>query len=384
MFSYIVLSSILALVGGMFYFAILKKYLQVLHAKYALMSIIALSLLIPFTVPNIPTFADSLEAQYLFDYYKYDKWNVVDIKDPKLLDCYNKANSSGEVCNCEMVQKTEILAYKPHGAYNIIYWSRQPVIYAFLLIFALMLLDLGLKLAFLVYLALASKKEKHSLVGTNFYILYTTARQNLPISSFTLFRHYIICPPLFEQFTAEEQEAILLHEIAHLQQHDTWQQVGLNIARIFWWMMPMYYFFKKELKHLNEFVADEFAVEKMGNTKKYATILLKAKECQLNLKQASYTLTLTKTKSLLKDRILRLVHSPKNGEHIAQRKSKHLLVSLGAVVGLLWATSMIAAPVLQDQVVAFKQYEILKKESALTGKNTFCKDCLMQKLQKKN
>lgn len=384
MFSYIVLSSILALVGGVFYFAILKKYLQVLYAKYALMAIITLSLIIPFSVPNLPTFADSLESQYLFDYYKYDKWNVVDIKDPKLLDCYNQASTSGEVCNCELVQKTEILAYKPHGAYNIIYWSRQPVIYTFLLLLGLMLLDLGLKLLFLVYLALSSRKEKHNLANTSFYILYTTTKQNLPISSFTLFRHYIICPPLFEQFTAEEQEAILLHEVAHLQQHDTWQQIGLNIAKLFWWMMPMYYFFRRELKQLNEFVADEFAVEKMGNTKKYASILLKAKECQLNLQQASYTLTLTKTKSLLKDRILRLVHRPQNAAQSTVKQSKHLFFSLATAVGLLWTTSIIAAPVLQDQVVAFKQYEVLKKESNKTGKNTFCKDCLIQKLTKKN
>ncbi|MCP4440003.1 MAG: hypothetical protein GY810_13745 [Aureispira sp.] len=383
MFSYIILSSILALVGGIFYFAILKRFLQVLHAKYALMSIIALSLVIPFTVPNLPTFADSVESQHLFDYHAYDKWNVVDIQDPKLLDCYNQAATSGDVCNCEMVQKTEILAYKSHGGYNIIYWSRQPVIYTFLLILGLMILDLGVKLMFLVYLAMSSRKEKYRLADTNFYILYTSNHQKLPISSFTLFRHYIICPPLFEKFTAEEQKAILLHEIAHLQQHDTWQQIGLNIARLFWWMMPMYYFFKKELRSLNEFVADEFAVEKMGNTKKYATILLKAKECQLNLQQASYTLTFAKAKSLFKDRILRLVHRPKHTEGIAPKKSKHLLFALCTAVGLLWATSVLTAPVLQDQVIAFKQYEVLKMESDQTGKSTFCKDCLIQKLTKR-
>ena len=376
MVSYILLSSLLSIIGGAIYFGLLQKRLQVLHAKYALLGIIALSWLIPFMVPNLPNYTAALEDKYLFDYSEYDQWNVVDIEDETLVACYETATNSKDQCHCEVAQQSNVLYYQSNSYYNFIITCKQPVFWFFVGMMLLFLLDLVLKLACLIFLVVKSPSEKRTLAGTTFYMLRPAQKIPLAISSFSLFRHYIIAHPNWEAgFSEAEMEAILLHEVAHLQQHDTWQQILLYTLRLFWWMQPMYYWFKKEFEHLNEYVADDFAARHVGNAKFYAKTLLKAKERQIQ--QERLSLAVCFAQSLFKQRILRLVAD-------APTKNKpSWLLSLALVGIIFWSTSAVALPILQEQDIAIKQYEILQKKNSTTGKYEFCKSCIVEELKGK-
>lgn len=376
MVNYILLSCLLSIIGGAFYFGILQKRLQALQAKYVLLGIITLSWVIPFMVPNLPNYTEALEKEYLFDYHAYDNWNVVDIEDQTLVACYESAENSEEQCHCEVKQQSNVLYYQSNPYYNFILTCKHPFFWFFVTMMLIFLLDFVLKLACLTYLVIQNPSTKRKLGGTTFYILHPKQKMPLAISSFSLWRHYIIAhPDLEKSFSEEEMEAILLHEVAHLQQLDTWQQMLLYIIRIFWWMQPMYYLFKRELEQLNEYVADDFAAQHVGNVKFYAKTLLKAKEQQNQYERLS--LVVCFAQGLFKQRILRLMHAPTTNH-------KPNWTWVLAFVGIIfWSTSMVALPVLQEQDIAIKQYEILQEKNSATGKYEFCKSCIVDELKRK-
>lgn len=373
MAAYILLSSLLSIIGGCFYFCILRNRLQVLQAKYVLLSILLLSWVVPILVPSLPNYTSSLEKKYLFDYKAYNNWNVVDIKDETLLACYEKATTSKQQCECEVQQQANILYYQSNPYYNFIISIKQPIYYFFLLMMGLFLLDFILKIFCLAYLAWTSPKEKRSLQGTSFYILQTQQKLPIAISSFTLWNHYILVETNFEEdFTEQEIEAILLHEVAHLKQKDTWQQMLMYILRIFWWMQPMFYWIKKELDKLNEYVADDFAVKHIGDTKFYAKTLLKAKEQQVQYQQLN--LVMHFAQGLFKQRILRLINEqPKS-------HSSNWVAALAFIGFIFWTTSVATLPTIQAQDIAIQQYEFLQTKNKTTGKTEFCKSCLIEEI----
>lgn len=377
MVHYILLSCLLSMIGGGLYFFVLQKRLQVLQAKYVLLGILILSWMIPIMVPSLPNYTQELGAEYLVDYRNYDAWNVVDIQDENLVACYEDAANSREQCHCEVKQQSDVLYYQSNTYYNFIITCKSPLFWFFVGMMLLFLLDFVLKLACLIYLAQISPREQRTLGGSTFYLL--RPKQNLPlsISSFSLWNHYILLDSHLEaNFSDREMEAILLHEVAHLQQRDTWQQMLLSILKIFWWMQPMYYYIKRELEELNEYVADDFAVQHLGDAKFYARILLKAKEQQTQHNELS--LVACFAQGLFKQRILRLINTP------TPHAKPNWIFSLLLVGVVFWSTSVVALPILQEHDIAIQQYEILQKKNSITGKHEFCKSCIFDELNKEH
>lgn len=364
------------MIGGGLYFGVLQKRLQVLQAKYVLLGILLLSWMIPLMVPSLPNYTQELGEEYLVDYKNYNAWNVVDIQDDNLVACYESATDSKEQCHCEVKQQSNVLYYQSSSYYNFIIACKHPLFCFFVVMMLIFLLDFIFKTACLVYLAQTSPKEYRTLGGTNFYLLRPTQNLPLSISSFSLWKHYILLDANLEaNFSELEMEAILLHEVAHLQQRDTWQQMLLSVLKVFWWMQPMYYLFKRELNELNEYVADDFAVQHIGDAKFYARILLKAKEQQT--KQDALSLVACFAQGLFKQRILRLVSTP-----VSSSKPNWVL-SLLLVAVVFWSTSAVALPLLQEHDIAIQQYEILQEKNSLTGKYEFCKSCILEELKNK-
>ncbi|MFT5647221.1 MAG: beta-lactamase regulating signal transducer with metallopeptidase domain [Aureispira sp.] len=376
MVHYILLSCLLSMIGGGLYFFVLQKRLQVLQAKYVLLGILLLSWMIPIMVPSLPNYTQELGEEYLVDYKSYDAWNVVDIQDDDLVACYESAENSQEQCHCEVQQQSNVLYYQSNSYYNFVITCKNPLFWFFAGMMLLFLMDFVLKLVCLVYLAKTSPREYQTLKGTNFYLLRPTQKLPLSISSFSLWNNYILLDSNLEaNFSEREMEAILLHEVAHLQQRDTWQQMFLSVLKIFWWMQPMFYFFKRELDELNEYVADDFAVKHIGDAKFYARILLKAKENQTQ--QGALSLVACFAQGLFKQRILRLVNTP------VYNPKPNWVFSLLLVGVVFWSTSAVALPILQEHDHAIKQYEILQEKNSLTGKHEFCKSCILEELSKK-
>ncbi|MEZ4901881.1 MAG: TonB family protein [Spirosomataceae bacterium] len=123
-----------------------------------------------------------------------------------------------------------------------------------------MLGRLGVRLWQLVRIVKAGQKEQ---IGS-----YTLVRLNdKNIGSFSFLNYLII-----NQQDAESlEEVVLRHELVHIQQHHSWDLLWAEIVQIFWWFNPVLIFYKRSLKEIHEFIADEKATN--GDRLHYARTL---------------------------------------------------------------------------------------------------------------
>ena len=275
--------------------------------QMVLVAIVLLSWAMPFLVPSLPKQTQALQQQYLPDYRDYDAWNVVDLQDEALLSCYKTASTSADQCHCEIKQQSVVLEYQSNPYYNCILVCKGPFVGFLLGIMVLWWLQLLLRVVCLWGLVLTSQKERRVLDGQTIWLLRPSARWQLAVSSFTLWRAYVVLPAALEaRFSARELEGILLHELGHLRQRDTWQQTGPQLLQSAWWMHPAFYAARSELHRLNEYAADDFAVRRVGDAKWYARLLVKSMEQQLqHAPTAQLQLVLYSVQSLLRQRVLR-------------------------------------------------------------------------------
>ncbi len=369
-FNYWAITCLLSVVGYGLYAGWLRSRLDLLTAKWTLVGIVVLSLTLPFTFPHLPNYAEGLQPDKTFDYHTYNEWNVVDISDPALLSCYEKARTNREFCHCEIVQKSKVLVYTPNPYYNAVLQCKTVAGWIFIVGSVVALLHLLLNLAYLIYITQTAIKRKINQNGTSVYLLYT--KTIMPIAAFSLWKHYIFWSNVLDSLPDEEQSAILNHELAHLRQRDTWQLILLQGVRAWWWTNPIFYFIKRELARLNEFVADEFAATLSPNRKTYARLLLRLKEQQTYTSRAPYTWSFAK--SLLYQRITRII-APTSSQLNYRWRFFYAICLIFA----LWCVGAWATPYLDAQSIAIEQYTILKKESEATGLRYFCINCIQKK-----
>jgi len=68
-------------------------------------------------------------------------------------------------------------------------------------------------------------------------------------------------------------QQIFRHELFHIEQKHSWDIMFMEIVSVFFWMNPFFYFIKKEIKAIHEFLADEFATGEKDKWN-YAELLL--------------------------------------------------------------------------------------------------------------
>ena len=68
---------------------------------------------------------------------------------------------------------------------------------------------------------------------------------------------------------------IFRHELAHIREKHTYDKLMVNILLIFCWCNPFFWFYRKELNMIHEFIADQRAVEDSDATA-FATMILQA------------------------------------------------------------------------------------------------------------
>lgn len=72
-------------------------------------------------------------------------------------------------------------------------------------------------------------------------------------------------------------EAIDAHEEVHVKQLHTLDILFVELVAVFFWFNPLVYCYRKSLKFVHEYLADEYAVKYAGSTKQYAmTLFLKS------------------------------------------------------------------------------------------------------------
>jgi beta-lactamase regulating signal transducer with metallopeptidase domain len=368
----LVISFFVSLVGWLIYFFFLKKVFPPAERKKVLTFIVAFSFVVPFftELPIFYTAENELLKHELALKRFTSELNIVDIEDPNLQACYRKAEAGhGDMCGCEVKQKQNMVLFTPNPLYSNLLKASVILMWAFLFIGLVFLIELLTKLWYLWHLTLKFEQKEVYIQGRKVILLLP--KRTFPAGSFILWdKNYIILPDNWGLLDAHDQEAIIMHEFSHIKQKDTLYLVGFELLKTIWWLNPIYYLLKREYTLQSELIADKFAVNQTGNVRSYAELLLRMQQ-GFNFSAISRF-----GGSLLKTRVLSLV----NPEKTATPKMLNLaLMTVGAI---LLTANVIMIPVLSQQAQILEEYHLMEQRSQKEGSQFFCKSCLMEELKK--
>lgn len=95
-----------------------------------------------------------------------------------------------------------------------------------------------------------------------------------PTSAFWWGRAYVILGEDTSSLDEREKDAVLAHEVSHLTQRNTLEQIVVRILGVIWFWNPLIWWMKRELIWLSECQADEAGAEIVGR-KAYGRLLMK-------------------------------------------------------------------------------------------------------------
>lgn len=362
---YILLSYLLSLIGFGIYRYAIKDKITPKQRKVYIYSFIVLSFALPWA------FVQSANIAFIGQHAKIttpDDFVNEPVLDEALKSCYDKVASQEGLCHCEQLQQSNLLYYTPNQFYNFLITNKATIQIISIGISAIVLLSLLFKIGYLTFLILTSQRQIIRIENRNYRLL--RRKGSFLAASFRLWHSYILWHPNLDDLSQSEQDAILMHEVSHIKNGDTFEQIALIFLQIVWFINPIYYLIKKELDLLNEYIADAFALDKTGNPHSYATLLIKLKEKQtLGLGQHFGG-------NALKARVLAILNPQ---QFIYMRYLPMIMVG---VTGLMLGLAASTAPMMTKQYALYEEYCMMHDEHDKTGKTVFCRSCLYEDLLK--
>lgn len=112
---------------------------------------------------------------------------------------------------------------------------------------------------------LKNQFQKESFDGINFY------HTNLTEAPFSYFKNLFWKNSIV--LNSDIGKQILKHEMVHIEQKHSFDKIFIEVVTSVFWFNPFFYFLKKELNLIHEYLADKKAV-KQSDTKAFAQMLL--------------------------------------------------------------------------------------------------------------
>lgn len=155
-----------------------------------------------------------------------------------------------------------VASTKGADASSFFTWNNFPaMVYALAVVFLLV----RLAMAFLRIKALLAKYKAEKF-GDIYFV--NTEEKGTPFSFFKwMFWNNKIA------LQSENGQQMFRHELFHIKEKHSWDIVFMELLTIILWMNPFFYLFRRELKVIHEFLADQFAV-KENDQWNYAELLL--------------------------------------------------------------------------------------------------------------
>ena len=162
------------------------------------------------------------------------------------------------------------------------------------------------------------KKEfpKESIEGITFY------NTNLHDAPFSFFRNLFWKKSILLQSDLGKQ--ILKHEMVHIEQKHSFDKLFVQIIQSMFWFNPIFYFIKKEITLIHEYLADKKAV-KQADTKAFAQMLLASNFSGNVLPATSPFLSsnLKKRLKMLSQKTTKYSYAPVSYTHLDVYKRQH-------------------------------------------------------------
>lgn len=162
------------------------------------------------------------------------------------------------------------------------------------------------------------------------------------------FKPVILLPiGLLAGMPAQQVEAILLHELAHIRRNDYLVNLFQNIAEALFFFNPGFLLLSNWLRSQREYCCDDIAGSYTTNIKDYLLALVDFKG---HVSKNNYRLAFTGSNSVLFSRVSRMLGKPHR--QISSKDSSILIVSVVGLIGLvgLYFKSPITLPAKQDKI----------------------------------
>jgi hypothetical protein len=332
MITYLLASIVLSVLGMLLYRLFLSQNGHYVQQKVFLLSLIIASLSIPLLASSLLNTPSIRESSILLS----TLFNEQHCSEAEIYqECKILIDEYGE-CGCERLFEQNALAMQVGETYEQAENYGPLLALAFSSIAGIVLLMLLVQLLFLLRLAHSKNTRLIQVHGKDCYLVQSPVR--IGTGSFWLLGSYILWNPQLDQLNEEELEAVLLHELSHLQQKNTLELIGLRLLQCVWFINPVFYWIRHELILISEFMADEFVVQQQKDRRWYAQLLLRLQQEQ------SHPLISAFSGSQLYRRIDRIIY-PKT------KWNKHSFrLSLGFFLVLLFAMGLFIIVALESQL----------------------------------
>lgn len=347
MITWLITSLLLSCTGILLYLLLQRVLPAPRYRKLMLYVVLGLSIVLPFFI-----FSNANPATY------YQSRGTTTVAITPIVP-----STVQEYCHCEEPGQGEIISFEASRIYNFLlqhnFWLLLfPGIVAFLLLVRFSVRCYRLS-------RLAEQADELDLLEGQVKVIRKVP--GLLAASFRLIRGYLVWDSTMDQLPEAEREAVLRHELSHLRQFNTWEELFLELLQTVWVLNPAFYFIRKELRKLSEFIADDAALATGIAPREYALLLLKLKSLPVPNGLQAFS------GSLLKQRIERLAQPP--------RKNRALIIPMLFVLGIsLYGVNAYAETMIRNQMEAFQVYEYLYTTHEKSGKTAFCKNCTYQKV----
>ncbi|MFT7588225.1 MAG: beta-lactamase regulating signal transducer with metallopeptidase domain [Limisphaerales bacterium] len=348
-------SFLLSIAGAVIYFT-LRSYLDIQWRKRVLVTVLTLSLFLPALVWMNYESADIPEVSI-------NSSQAPQVTDINIAyDLVTTEPGSGEL----RINEHQVAIFHPVAQYD--WWiSHRSTTFKFALGFIVFAFLIAIaRILWLFNIVRKSTSRTEEVDGFKFELLYSN--NNSAPGSFRLHKAFILWNSTLDNIDPKKREAILLHEIAHLKQGHSLEMIAMELLRTIWWLNPAWHLCRRELRQVNEFLADQFAVNKTGDKIAYARLLL-ATGGGGNTEEWMVQQFGTHP---LKKRIEQILRPAKN-------RIPALPLSLGLVLALSF-TSLFAVPAVIEKEADIASYEIQWCINQATGQLIFCDDCYTEGL----
>lgn len=269
-----------------------------------------------------------------------------------------------EFCHCTEPQTSDIIFYQASRIYDVLLANAAFIGLLLALTTAFFLLRHSLRIIKLHRMVRRAQPEHIVIQGIRIRLV----RGNHAPGALRLFGKYIFWNDQLDQIPEADRQAILLHELSHIRQHNTLEKILLSAIQGLWFFNPALYFFKSELELLSEYNADAYAAQHSPSRKRYAHLLLNIHS------QAQFAFGHFFKGSRISKRIAYLLGK--------QRPRKLPLLPAALIgLGLLFSTEIYAQATIQDSLHEMEMYEFMTRTNQETGQQEFCVKCTEEAIE---
>ena len=124
---------------------------------------------------------------------------------------------------------------------------------------------------------------------THQVIIRTSSRITSPLT-YGFYKNVILFPVgLINHLSTDEVEAIIAHELAHIQRHDWMINILQSFIEVLFFYHPVIWWLSQEIRQEREYACDDLALKHIPHKLTYAKTLLKIKEMEVS---SHYQLTM--------------------------------------------------------------------------------------------